>query len=160
MHCTSLLGLLKEFPGQNLQNFIPVASAYAFGRKPNFLKWELRLRPNVKNTAQFFWVGQFGLFFQFSFLLSFYENPLKVFGYQGWDFLMITLISSQKPLTFQPPVYILVLCKYIRGNNLTNDFFQKSGQNSKLYIPSTINTWKKPLCTAIWKPVSGRLPHT
>ena len=51
MHSTSLLGLLKEFRGQNLQNFIPSASAYAFGRRPNFLKQELRLRPNVKNTA-------------------------------------------------------------------------------------------------------------
>ena len=51
MHSTSLLGLLKEFRGQNLQNFIPSASAYAFGRWPNFLEQELRLRPNVKNTA-------------------------------------------------------------------------------------------------------------
>ena len=51
IHSTSLLGLLKEFRGQNLQNFIPSASAYAFGRRPNFLKCELRLRPNVKNTA-------------------------------------------------------------------------------------------------------------
>jgi hypothetical protein len=41
MHSTSLLGLLKEFRGQN----------YAFGRRPNFLKCELRLQPNVKNTA-------------------------------------------------------------------------------------------------------------
>ena len=38
MHSTSLLGLLKEFRGQNLQNFVPLASAYAFGRRPNFLK--------------------------------------------------------------------------------------------------------------------------
>ena len=51
MHSTSLLGLLKEFRGQNLQNFIPSTSASAFGRRPNFLKYELRLRPNVKNTA-------------------------------------------------------------------------------------------------------------
>ena len=36
MHSTSLLGLLKEFGGQNLQNFTPSASAYAFGRRPNF----------------------------------------------------------------------------------------------------------------------------
>ena len=35
MHSTSLLGLLKEFRGQNLQNFIPSALAYAFGRRPN-----------------------------------------------------------------------------------------------------------------------------
>ena len=32
-------------------DFIPSASAYAFGQRPNFLKGELRLRPNVKNTA-------------------------------------------------------------------------------------------------------------
>ena len=49
MHSTSLLGLLKEFRGQNLQNFVP--SAYAFSRRPNFFKRELRLQPNVKNTA-------------------------------------------------------------------------------------------------------------
>ena len=49
MHSTSLLGLLKEFRGQNLQNFVP--SAYAFGRRPNLLKCELRLQPNVKNMA-------------------------------------------------------------------------------------------------------------
>jgi hypothetical protein len=49
MHITSLLGLLKEFQGQNLQNFVP--SAYAFGRRPNFFKFDLRLRPNVKNMA-------------------------------------------------------------------------------------------------------------
>ena len=47
MHSTSLLWLLKEFRGWNLQNFIPSASAYAFGQRPNFLKQELRLRPNV-----------------------------------------------------------------------------------------------------------------
>ena len=51
MHSTSLLGLLKNFWGQNLQNFIPLALPYAFGRRPNFFKWELWLRPNVKNTA-------------------------------------------------------------------------------------------------------------
>ena len=51
MHSTSLLWLLKEFQGQNLQNFAPSASAYVFGLRPNFLKRELRLRPNVKNTA-------------------------------------------------------------------------------------------------------------
>ena len=51
MHSTSLLELLKEFRGQNVQIFVPSASAYAFGRRPNFLKWELQLRPNVKNTA-------------------------------------------------------------------------------------------------------------
>ena len=51
MHSTSLLWLLKEFQGQNLQNFVPSASAYAFGQGPNFLKQELLLRPNVKNTA-------------------------------------------------------------------------------------------------------------
>jgi hypothetical protein len=28
-----------------------LASAYVFGRGPNFLKQELRFRPNVKNTA-------------------------------------------------------------------------------------------------------------
>ena len=36
---------------QNLQNLVPSASTYAFGRRPNFLKQELRLWPNVKNTA-------------------------------------------------------------------------------------------------------------
>ena len=51
MHSTSLLWLLKEFQGQNLQNFIPSASAYPFGRRPNFLKGELWFRPNVKNMA-------------------------------------------------------------------------------------------------------------
>ena len=51
MHFTSLLWLLKEFWGRNLQIVIPSASAYAFGQRPNFLKRELRLRPNVKNTA-------------------------------------------------------------------------------------------------------------
>ena len=51
MHSTSLLGLLKEFLGQNLQNFVSSASAYVFGQRPNFLKWELQLQPNVKNTA-------------------------------------------------------------------------------------------------------------
>ena len=51
MHSTSLLWLLKEFRGWNLQNFIPSASAYAFGRRPNFFKQELRLWPNVKITA-------------------------------------------------------------------------------------------------------------
>ena len=51
LHSTSLLGLLKEFQGQNLQNFVPSASAYAFGWSPIFLKCELRLWPNVKNTA-------------------------------------------------------------------------------------------------------------
>ena len=51
MHSISLLGLLKESRGQNLQNFVPSALAYAFSQRPNFLKWELRLRPNVKNTA-------------------------------------------------------------------------------------------------------------
>ena len=51
MQSTSLLWLLKEFRGGNLQNFIPSASAYAFGQRPNFLKQELWLRPNVKNTA-------------------------------------------------------------------------------------------------------------
>ena len=51
MHSTSLFGLLKEFRGKIFQNFVPSASAYAFGRRPNFLKQELRLRPNVKNTA-------------------------------------------------------------------------------------------------------------
>ena len=51
MHSTSLLWLLKEFRGWNWKNFIPSASAYAFGRRPNFLQQELRLRPNVKNTA-------------------------------------------------------------------------------------------------------------
>ena len=44
MRSTSLLG-------QNLQNIIPSALAYAFGQRPNFFKWELQLRPNVKNTA-------------------------------------------------------------------------------------------------------------
>ena len=39
MHSTSLLGLLKEFRGQNLQIFVPLA--YAFGRRPNFLKCKL-----------------------------------------------------------------------------------------------------------------------
>ena len=50
MHSTSLLWLLNEFQGQNLQNFVLSASTYAFGRRPNFLKQELRLRRNVKNT--------------------------------------------------------------------------------------------------------------
>ena len=44
MHSTPLLG-------QNLQHFIPSGSAYALGRWPNFLKYELRLWPNVKNMA-------------------------------------------------------------------------------------------------------------
>ena len=48
-HSTSLLGLLKEFRGQNLLNFIP--SAYAFNQRPNFLDGENQLQPNVKNTA-------------------------------------------------------------------------------------------------------------
>ena len=47
MHSTSLLGLLKKFRVQNWQNFIPYASAYAFGWRPNFLEWELRLWPNT-----------------------------------------------------------------------------------------------------------------
>ena len=51
MHSTSVLWLLKEFKGQNLQNFVPSASAYALDRRPNFLKQELQFRPNVKNTA-------------------------------------------------------------------------------------------------------------
>ena len=51
MHSTLLLGLLKEFRKQNLQNFVPSASAYAFDRRPNFFKCELRLQLNVKNTA-------------------------------------------------------------------------------------------------------------
>ena len=53
MHSTSLLGLLKEFSGQNLQNYVPMASAYAFGQRPNFLKGKLRIRPIVENTASF-----------------------------------------------------------------------------------------------------------
>ena len=32
-------------------------------------------------------------------MLYFYEHPLKVLWYQGWDILMITLISSQKSPT-------------------------------------------------------------
>ena len=40
MLSTSLLGLLKEFRRQNLQNFVQSASAYAFDRRPNFLKNE------------------------------------------------------------------------------------------------------------------------
>ena len=32
-------------------DFIPSASAYAFGRRPDYFKRRLRLRPNVKNTA-------------------------------------------------------------------------------------------------------------
>ena len=32
-------------------DFVPSASAYAFGRRPNYFKTELWLRPNVKNTA-------------------------------------------------------------------------------------------------------------
>ena len=51
MDSTSLLGLLKEFRRQNLQNFVPSALAYAFGRRPNFSKGKLRIRPNVKNTT-------------------------------------------------------------------------------------------------------------
>ena len=45
MHSTSLLGLLKEFRVQN--------RTFGFGLyfRPNFFKWELRLWPNVKNTA-------------------------------------------------------------------------------------------------------------
>ena len=50
MHSTSLLGLLKEFRGQNLQNFVPSALAYAFSRMPYFSKRELCLWPNVKST--------------------------------------------------------------------------------------------------------------
>ena len=42
---------LKEFQGQNLQNFIPPASASAFGQRPNFLNYELWLWPNVKNMT-------------------------------------------------------------------------------------------------------------
>ena len=49
MHSTSLLGLLKEFRGQNLQNFVPSSLAYAFCRRPNLLKCELWFLPN--NTA-------------------------------------------------------------------------------------------------------------
>ena len=49
MHST--LRLLKEFRGQNLQNFVPSALAYAFGRRPNFLNWKLRLRPKAKILA-------------------------------------------------------------------------------------------------------------
>ena len=33
------------------KNFVPSALAYAFSRRPNFLKRELRLWPNVKNTT-------------------------------------------------------------------------------------------------------------
>jgi hypothetical protein len=51
MHSTSLLGQLKEFRGQNLQNFVPSALAYAFGQRPNFLKQKLWIWPNVKNMA-------------------------------------------------------------------------------------------------------------
>ena len=46
MHSTSLLGLLKEFWRQNSQN-----SGRTFDQRPNFFKWELRLWPNIKNTA-------------------------------------------------------------------------------------------------------------
>ena len=59
MHSTSILWLLKELRGCNLQNFVPSTCAYAFGRSPNFLKQELQLRPNVKNTASvILWVRQ------------------------------------------------------------------------------------------------------
>jgi hypothetical protein len=51
MHSISLLGQLKEFRGMNLQNVVPSASAYAFGRRRYFIKCELRLKPNVTNTS-------------------------------------------------------------------------------------------------------------
>ena len=45
MHSTSLLGAAEGVPRAKFTKL------HTFGRRPNFLKYKLRLRPNVKNTA-------------------------------------------------------------------------------------------------------------
>ena len=75
MHFTSLLWLLKEFWGWNLQNFVPLASAYAFSWRPIFLKPELQLQPNVKNTVSvILWFSSYGAM---AYRLVFYKGSVE-----------------------------------------------------------------------------------
>ena len=103
IHSTSLLGLLKEVQGQNLQNFVPAASAYAFGRRPNFLKWELWLRLNVKNMAL---VIHCTIQYSITYILSQCQKGLAQLIVTGIQQLMNNEIKAYR--WFQPFTFLML----------------------------------------------------